>query len=144
MEMEMESLKDIVSKEIMAAMKAKDKIRLNALRYVKKLFIENDTSNNPQPELDIVISYAKKVKDSITQYPAESQQALDLAGELKVLEEFMPKALSKEEVVALIQSIKAGIEAPNMGAIMKELTPQIKGRFDGKEASQLVQAALKA
>ncbi len=140
----MESLKDIVSKEIMSAMKAKDKIRLNALRYVKKLFIENDTSNNPQPELDIVISYAKKVKDSITQYPVGSQQAIDLEAEYKVLEEFMPKAMSKDEVVALIQSIKAGIEAPNMGAIMKELTPQIKGRFDGKEASQLVQAALKS
>lgn len=140
----MESLKDIVSKEIMAAMKAKDKIRLNALRYVKKLFIENDTSNNPQPELDIVISYAKKVKESIAQYPADSQQALDLAAEVKVLEEFLPKALTKDEVLAIIQSIKAGLEAPNMGAIMKELTPQIKGRFDGKEASQLVQAALKS
>ncbi len=140
----MESLKDIVSKEIMAAMKAKDKIRLNALRYVKKLFIENDTSNNPQPELDIVISYAKKVKDSITQYPVGSQQALDLDAEYKVLEEFMPKAMSKDEVLGLIQTIKAGLEAPNMGAIMKELTPQIKGRFDGKEASQLVQAALKS
>lgn len=140
----MESLKDTVSKEIMAAMKAKDKIRLNALRYVKKLFIENDTSGKPQPELDIVIGYAKKVKESITQYPADSQQALDLAAEVKVLEEFLPKALEQAEVEAMIATIKASLDAPNMGAIMKELTPQIKGRFDGKLASQLVQAALKA
>lgn len=139
----MGELKDQFSKEIIAAMKAKDKIRLNALRYVKKLFIENDTSGKPKPELDIVISYAKKIKDSLTMYPADSQQVIDLKAEVKVLEEFLPAQMNEAEVKDIIETIKAKLENANMGMVMKELTPQIKGKFDGKKASQMVIAALK-
>lgn len=138
-----DSLKDNVSKQIIAAMKAKDKIRLNALRYLKKLFIENDTSKKPQAEMDIVVSYTKKVRDSITMYPEGSQQREDLEAEVKVLSEFLPKQLSAEEVGAMIKEIKAALENPNMGSLMKELQPKTKGRFDGKTLSQMVQAALK-
>lgn len=140
----MGALKDQISKEIIAAMKAKQKIRLNALRYLKKLFIENDTSAKKQPELDIVISYAKKVKDSISLYPEGSPQRVDLQAEVKVLEEFLPQPLSQDEVEKIIADIKSNLDSPNMGSIMKELSPQIKGKFDGKLASQLVQAALKS
>lgn len=140
----MGALKDTISKEIILAMKAKDKIRLNALRYVKKLFIENDTSAKPQPELDIIISYAKKVRDSATMYPEDSQQRKDIFAEVKVLSEFLPQPLTQEDVEKIIAEIKSKLDSPNMGAIMKELSPQIKGKFDGKLASQLVQAALKA
>lgn len=139
----MGALKDQVSEQIKDAMKARDKIRLNALRYLKKLFIENDTSTKPIDEMDIVISYAKKIKDSLDLYPAGSQQRQDLEAEVAVLEEFLPKQLSEQEVVQMIVAIKAKLDTPNMGAIMKELSPQIKGRFDGKKASSLVQAALK-
>ena len=140
----MGALKDTISKEIILAMKAKDKIRLNALRYVKKLFIENDTSAKPEPELDIIISYAKKVKDSATMYPEDSQQRIDINSEVKVLSEFLPQPLTQQEVEKFIADIKSKLDSPNMGIIMKELSPQIKGKFDGKLASQLVQAALKA
>jgi uncharacterized protein YqeY len=136
------SLKDQISQQIMSAMKAQDKIRLNALRYVKKLLIENDTSGKPQPEADIVISYAKKIKESIELYPSDSQQRLDLEMEYKVLEEFLPKQLSESEVVALIDQIKQSQASANVGSIMKELTPMIKGAFDGKRASELVKASL--
>ena len=112
----MGELKDNISEQIKTAMKAQDKLRLNVLRYLKKLFIENDTSGNPKPELDIVVGYSKK---------------------------FLPKALTKNEVQKMIEDIKSSMTAPNMGAIMKVLSPQIKGRFDGKEASQMVNDALK-
>lgn len=140
----MEDLKTEVSEQIKSAMKAKDKIRLNALRYLKKLFIENDTCGNPKPEMDIVISHAKKIKDSMALYPEGSPQRDEIAAEHAILEEFLPKQLSEQEVKDMIQKIVSGLEAPNMGAVMKDLSPQIKGRFDGKQATQLVQAALKA
>ena len=124
-------------------MKAQDKLRLNVLRYLKKLFIENDTSGNPKPELDIVVAYAKKIKDSVAMYPDGSPQQNGLREEVKILEEFLPKALTKNEVQKMIEDIKSSMTAPNMGAIMKVLSPQIKGRFDGKEASQMVNDALK-
>jgi uncharacterized protein YqeY len=138
----MAELKDDISKQIMAAMKAKDKIRLNVLRFLKKLFIENDTSGKPIPELDIVISHAKKIKDSYSMYPEGSTQRDDITAELAVLDEFLPKQLSQEEVTGFIADIKAKHDSPNMGMIMKELQPQIKGKFDGKLASDMVKAAL--
>ncbi|EQC43908.1 GatB/YqeY domain-containing protein [Bacteriovorax sp. Seq25_V] len=138
----MSELKDRVSKEIITAMKAKDKIRLNVLRYLKKLFIENDTAKKPVPEMDIVISHAKKIKDSISLYPAGSPQALELQEEVIVMEEFLPKQLSEEEVIAMINEIKASQEKPNMGSVMKELSARTKGQFDGKKATELVKANL--
>lgn len=136
-------MKDRVSKEIIVAMKAKDKVRLNVLRYLKKLFIENDTSKKPIDEMEIVISYAKKVKDSISMYPEGSDQRAEIEAEVLILSEYLPEQLTEEKVVEIIGGIVAGLDAPNMGAVMKELSPQIKGKFDGKQASQLVMAALK-
>lgn len=137
------SLQDTISDEIKLAMKARDKTRLNVLRYLKKLFIENNTSNKTVPAEDIVISYAKKTKDSVALYPEGSDQRNEILAEVKVLEEFLPKQLSEEAVRGFISEIKSSLDTPNMGAIMKELSPKIKGQFDGKKASQMVQAALK-
>lgn len=136
------SLKDKISEEIKMAMKAKDKNRLNVLRYLKKLFIENDTSAKPVQELDIVVSHHKKTKESLNMYPEDSEQHSAILAEVATLEEFLPKQLSESEVVSLISEIKSSLDKPNMGAIMKELSPKIKGQFDGKKASELVKAAL--
>ncbi len=136
-------MKDRVSKEIITAMKAKDKPRLNVLRYLKKLFIENDTSKKPIEEMEIVISYAKKVKDSISLYPEGSDQRAEIEAEVVILSEYLPEQLDEAAVVEIIGSIVSSIDNPNMGSVMKELSPQIKGKFDGKLASQLVIKALK-
>ncbi|WP_127716889.1 GatB/YqeY domain-containing protein [Halobacteriovorax sp. HLS] len=138
-----DSIKDIVSSQIIAAMKAKDKVRLNALRYLKKLFIENDTAKKVVPEIDIVISYTKKVKDSISLYPQGSSQRAELEAEVAVLSEFLPKQLEESEVQAMIDTLKSSQENPNMGSLMKELQTKTKGQFDGKKLSQMVQASLK-
>ena len=136
------SLKDRVSKEIIAAMKAKQKTRLNVLRYLKKLFIENDTSAKKIDEQDIVISHAKKTKDSLSLYPEGSDQANEIIAEMAVLDEFLPAQLTEADVQKFIDDIKASQDKPNMGLIMKELSPKIKGQFDGKKASEMVKAAL--
>ena len=138
----MSSLKDQISEDIKAAMKAKDKVRLNVLRYLKKLFIENDTAAKSIPELDIVVGHQKKIKESISMYPDGSDLKSQAEAELEVVNEYLPKPLEEAEVIALINEIKSGLDNVNMGAIMKELTPKIKGRFDGKKASELVKANL--
>jgi uncharacterized protein YqeY len=138
----MSDLKQIINDGIKAGMKAKDKTRLNALRYVKKLFIENDTCGKPIPELDIIIAYAKKVKDSAALYPDGSPQKEEIFAEHKVLSEFLPAQLTKEDVQKFIDEIKANLESPNMGMIMKGLQPKIKGQFDGKLASQMVKDSI--
>jgi uncharacterized protein YqeY len=137
----MSELKDRVSKEIIAGMKAKDKTKLNVLRYVKKLFIENETSKKPISEIDIIISHAKKTKDSLELYP-DGPQKDEIKAELVVLEDYLPKQLSESDVIQMIADIKAASDKPNMGLIMKELSGKIKGQFDGKRATELVKAAL--
>ena len=136
------SLKDKISAEIILAMKAKQKTRLNVLRYLKKLFIENDSSTKKIDEQDIVISYAKKTKDSLSLYPEGSDQAKEIIAEVAVLQEFLPTQLTEVDVQGFIDEIKASLDNPNMGMIMKELSSKIKGKFDGKKASDMVKSSI--
>ena len=132
-----------ISKLIVEAMKAKNKERLNALRYMKSLLLENKTSAKPIDEQEVIIKHHKKLSDSLDVFK-DSQEKVDaIKAEIAVVAEFMPKPLEESDVVALIEEIKASLDNPNMGGIMKELSPKIKGKFDGKKASQLVQEALK-
>lgn len=131
-----------VSEDIKTAMKARDKNRLEALRYVKKLLLENKTAKKPISELDVVIGYAKKLNDSLATMPAASELATKTQAEIAVLQEYLPQPLSQEDVAERIQSILSAEPAANFGDVMKQLTPQIKGRFGGKEAADLVKSAL--
>ncbi len=129
---------------IKEAMKAKDKVRLDALRYLKSMLMENKVSKSPKEEMAVVISHHKKLSDSIEMYPEGSDQRNAIINEVSIISEFMPKPLSESEVIKIINEIKSNLESPNMGAIMKDLSPKIKGKFDGKKASALVQQALKS
>ncbi len=135
------SLMDQINGDIKMAMKEKKKEKLNALRYLKSLFIENKTSTKPIEESIVAINHAKKLTDSIELYPQGDEQREKLKTEIAFLKDYLPQKMEKAEVEIIIKNIVAG-GASNMGMIMKELAPQIKGRFDGKEATNLVKAAL--
>ena len=130
-------LQDIVNKEITQAMKDKNKERLEALRFLKSLFIHNNTSGKPTDDMSVVVAHVKKLNDSLTSYPVGSEHALKIQNELVVMSEFLPKQLSEKEVQELISEFKKANPAAPFGDVMKFLTPQIKGRFDGKRASEL-------
>lgn len=133
---------DQIANEIKTAMKEKQKERLDALRYLKSMLMENKVSKKPKPEMDVVISHFKKLKEAFEAYPEGSDQRAKLEKEMAVVEAFMPKQLSEPEVVELIKNIVSSQENANMGSVMKELFPQIKGKFDGKLANQLVRNVL--
>lgn len=111
-----------VSKDIIAAMKAKDKMRLEALRNVKKFFIEAKTAPGANDTLDdatalkILSKLAKQGRDTAALYREQSRP--DLAEEEEaqaaVIEEYLPKALSAEELEAEIRSIIAETGAASM------------------------------
>lgn len=136
------SMVEVLNGDIKEAMKAKEKEKLQALRYMKSMLMENTTSKKPIGEMDVIIKHHKKLKDSLENYPKDHPMVAQTEKELEVISAYLPKQLSEDEVVKIIDSIKAGLDNPNMGAIMKELQPQIKGKFDGKRASELVKAAL--
>lgn len=142
-----------VSKDIIAAMKAKDKMRLEALRNVKKFFIEAKTAPGANDTLDdatalkILSKLAKQGRDTAALYREQSRP--DLAEEEEaqaaVIEEYLPKALSAEELEAEIKSIIAETGAASMkdmGKVMGVASKKLAGRADGKTISTLVKQLL--
>ena len=141
-----------VSKDIIAAMKAKDKMRLEALRNVKKFFIEAKTAPGANDTLDdatalkILSKLAKQGRDTAALYREQSRP--DLAEEEEaqaaVIEEYLPKALSAKEL-AEIKSIIAETGAASMkdmGKVMGVASKKLAGRADGKAISTLVKQLL--
>lgn len=132
-----------LNQDIKTAMKAKEKEKLAAIRYLKSMLLENQTSKNPKPEMDIVIKHVKKLKDSVESYPADNPMREQIQNEIAFLEVYMPKQLDEAEVNQMIDQIISSLgDSPQMGGVMKELTPKIKGMFDGKKASQMVKDKL--
>lgn len=132
-----------ITEDIKKAMFAKDKERLDALRYYKSMLIENKTSKTaPIPEMDVLIKHVKKLKDSLESFPPENEVRKKTEREIQILSEYMPQQLSQEVVIGYIQEIIAKNPGVNAGLVMKELSPKIKGQFDSKIANELVKAAL--
>lgn len=147
------SLFDQVSKDIVAAMKAKDKVRLEALRNIKKFFIEAKTDPGANDTLDdavalkILAKLAKQGRDTAALY--HEQNRPDLAEEeeaqAKVIEEYLPKALTPEELEAEVKAIIAQVgatSAKDMGKVMGVASKQLAGRADGRAISTLVKQLL--
>lgn len=147
------SLFDQVSKDIVAAMKAKDKVRLEALRNIKKFFIEAKTAPGANDTLDdavalkILAKLAKQGRDTAALY--HEQNRPDLAEEeeaqAKVIEEYLPKALTPEELETEVKAIIAQVgatSAKDMGKVMGVASKQLAGRADGRAISTLVKQFL--
>lgn len=147
------SLFDTISKDIVAAMKAKDKIRLEALRGVKKEFIEANTTLGVGQILSddaamlILQKMAKQRNDSAEIYKGQDREDLaekELA-ELIVLQEYLPKQLSAEELEAEITKIIAQVGASSpadMGKVMGVATKQLASVAAGKAISETVKRLL--
>lgn len=144
---------DQISKDIITAMKAKDKVRLQALRNIKKLFIEAKTAPGANDELTdeaaikILAKLAKQGRDTATLYTEQNRS--DLAEEemaqALVCEEYLPKALTPEELEAEVRAIIAEVGATSMkemGKVMGTASKRLAGRADGGAISQLVKKLL--
>lgn len=142
-----------ISRDIIAAMKAKDKVRLEALRNIKKYFLEAKTAPGANDELTdeaalkILAKLSKQGRDSAQLY--REQNRPDLAeqeeGQAAVIEEYLPKALTPEELEAEVRRIIAEVGATSpkdMGRVMGVATKALAGRADGKAISTLVRTLL--
>lgn len=147
------NLFDKVSEDIKDAMRNKDKIRLEALRGVKKEFIEAKTAKGASDELSdetaiqILQKMVKQRRDSAEIY--QSQDRLELAekelAEVVVLEAYLPKQLTAEELDAKIAEIisQVGASSPaDMGKVMGVATKALAGVAAGKAISETVKRLL--
>ncbi|WP_215224280.1 GatB/YqeY domain-containing protein [Echinicola shivajiensis] len=146
------SLKQSIESEIKKAMLAKDKDRLRALRSIKSLIMLEETKGGDKgitedDELKLLTKAAKQRKDSVEIYQQQNRE--DLAAtelsELEIINEFLPKQLSEEELEAALKEIIAevGAEGPkDMGKVMGIATKKLAGKADGKMISQKVKGLL--
>lgn len=142
-----------VSKDIIAAMKAKDKVRLEALRNIKKYFIEAKTApgaNDTLPDataLKILAKLAKQGRDTAALYKEQNRPDLaeEESAQAAVIEEYLPKALTAEELETELRAIIAetGASTPrDMGKVMGVASRKLAGRADGKAISEMVKSLL--
>ena len=142
-----------ISKDIVEAMKAKDKVKLEALRNVKKLFIEAKTApgaNDTLTDADAIKIMAKMVKQGKDAADIfTSQGRTDLAEEelaqVHVIEAYLPQPLTAEELEAALRDIIARVGATSpkdMGKVMDTASKELSGRADGKAISTLVKQLL--
>lgn len=149
------SLKERIDQQIKAAMKAKDKIRLETVRSIKKQILETEVSLRPSgqktlteaQELELLSKLAKQRRESIEQYEQANRQdlAFQEATELAIIEEFLPRQLDDEEVSAIVDEIiaRVGASSPkDMGKVMGPAMQQLKGKADGKKVQDMVKAKL--
>lgn len=149
------SLKQTIESEIKAAMIAKNKSRLTALRAIKSLILLEETKSGAkaeiteEDELKLLTKAAKQRKDSAEIY--REQGRADLLeveeAELAVIQEFLPKALSDEEIEIAVSKIiaESGAEGmKDMGKVMGMASKALAGKADGKVIADKVKALLSA
>lgn len=146
------SLEQTISKGIMEAMKAKDTVRLTTLRNIKKNMLEAKTAAAGVELTDadviwIITKLAKQGSDSAAIYTEQNRP--DLAEEelaqVRVMQEFLPRQLSAEELAEAVKAIIAEVGATSMkemGKVMGVASKRLSGQADGKEISAKVKELL--
>lgn len=147
------SLEQQISKGIMEAMKAKEPVRLQTLRNIKKYIIEAKTAGTEIAELPdadvvkIIAKLAKQGSDSAEIY--RQQNRADLAEEelaqVAVMQEFLPRQLSPEELTEAVRAVIAEVGATSvkeMGKVMGVASKRLTGQADGKDISAKVRELL--
>jgi uncharacterized protein len=147
------SLTEKIATDLMAAMKAKEKLVLEALRAAKTAFTlartekSGDVPLTADEELKIIQKLVKQRRESAAIYKEQNRPDLyeKEVAEADVLEKYLPAKLTTEELTSLLRTIisKVGASAPSdMGKVMGLATKELAGKADGKEISAIVKQLL--
>lgn len=145
------SLIEQMGKDIVTAMKEKDQLKLSVLRMVKGAIqlenINNKKELNDELFIDVVSKQIKQRNESYEEFSkaGRSDLADKVASEIEILKGYLPEQLSSEEVNKILDEVFAKVNptsAKDMGIIMREVTPLVKGKADMKEVSNLIKDKL--
>lgn len=142
-----------INKDLLEAMKSKDKIRLEALRGAKKALLEAKTAVSSSHELSdeetikILSKLAKQGRESASIYEQQSRPELatEELNQVAVFETYLPAMLTEDELRTAVQQIIAETGASSMkemGKVMGLASKQLTGKADGKAISEMVKALL--
>ena len=144
---------DQISNDIKEAMKARDKVRLETLRNIKKVFLEAKTAPGANDTLEdtdamkIFAKLAKQGKESAATFVQQNRQDLADAelAQVSVIEAYLPKPMTEEEIEAAVKEIIAQTGAAgmkDMGKVMGVASKQMAGKADGRIISGIVKKLL--
>ncbi|HOW39636.1 MAG TPA: GatB/YqeY domain-containing protein [Bacteroidales bacterium] len=147
------SLTEKISADLIAAMKAKDTIALEAIRAAKTAFILAKSEKGAEAvlssdeELKVIQKLVKQRRESAEIYKQNNRADLyqKEVAEADVLEKYLPAKMSEAELTAAVKSIieKVGAKSPaDMGKVMGTATKELAGKADGKEISAIVKKLL--
>ncbi len=147
------SLKSKVEEAIKNAMKAKEQDTLRALRAIKSLILLAETAENKsgeltqEEEIKLLTKAAKQRRESAEIYKQQNREDLlkKELDELAVIEQFLPKAISDEELKAKLQEIISRVgaaSAKDMGKVMGIANKELAGQADGRKISEMVKSLL--
>lgn len=137
---------EVLQKEMIAAMKAKDKIKKDAvsalIAAIKKVAIDEGVRDNIPEELvdRVIIKEVKSLKEQVDTCPKEREDLLEeYTQKLKAVEAYAPKMMSEEEIIAYLKAnCQELIDAKNKGMIMRTAMTALKGKADGKLINNIV------
>ncbi|PXW91621.1 hypothetical protein DES38_10447 [Streptohalobacillus salinus] len=146
------SLLETLNQDMKDAMRSKDKQKLSVIRMVKAslqneaIKLGKDTLSEEE-ELTVLARELKQRKDSLHEFKEAGRDDLadNLAKEIEILQVYMPKQLTEEELEAIVVETIASVGATSkqeMGKVMGALMPKVKGKADGTEVNRLVQKHL--
>ena len=145
------SLKEVITESMKSAMKARDKSRLNTIRLalseIKRVEVDTRNEQTDAQIITILDKMVKQRRESIKQFEIGGRQELAAQEELEIeiLNEFLPQALSEEEINSLIHSAIANSQAESlqdMGKVMAVIKPQVIGRADMAIISKKIKSLL--
>jgi uncharacterized protein YqeY len=143
-------MRNRLNDDLKSAMKNKDTLRLNTIRLVKKYIQDLETSVGHNGEatdaeiMKIINKLVKQGKDAAEQYKSAGRTELydEEMSQVAVLEEYLPKQMSDDEISVEIDKVMTETCSTNMGVLMKELNARLAGRADGKTISRILKTKL--
>lgn len=140
-----------LKKDMIEAMKNKDKEKLTVIRMVKaaldKERIDKKVEVNDDLLIDVINKQVKLRNDSLEEFKKANRDDLvkQTEAELEILKDYLPEQLSEEEVITIIEEVINEVNAEtikDMGKVMKEVTPKVKGKTDMKFVSEIIKSKL--
>ena len=146
------SLKEIINDDLKLAMKSKDKVRLSTIRSLRALILDFEKSGvgreqTTEEEISLLTGAAKKRKESIEQFRLAGRDELadKEESELSIINEYLPKQLSDEEILNEISLIAQEIgakEKSDFPRLMPMAIKSLKGKADGRKIKEIVEKIL--
>jgi uncharacterized protein len=143
-------IKQQITDQIKDAMRSHDAVKLETLRFIlsqiKYVEIDKHQELNDEAIIGVISNEVKKRRDAIKLFKDSGRDQLVSEEEEKLVTimQFLPEQMSREEVEKLVDEAIAKVGTSNMGLVMKELMPQVKGKADGSMVSEVVKSKLQS